>query len=79
MKELLKNINYNLLSGNLESSVDYIVIDSKLAYEDSLFVCLKGAKYDSHNYILDAYKQGCRNFIVEREKEFKWNFTSVFK
>lgn len=65
MKKILNNVDYTLLCGNLESSIKKIVVDSRQAFEGSLFVCLKGANFDAHDYIKDAYNQGCRNFIVE--------------
>ena len=67
MKKILENIDYTLVSGNLETGIKKIVIDSRVSDKDSLFVCLKGANFDGHNYIIDAYSQGCRNFVVEKD------------
>ncbi len=33
----------------------------------SLFVCVKGQKFDGHRYATDAYKRGCRVFLTQDE------------
>ena len=47
-------------------SVSEIVIDSRLAYEGTAFVCLRGSFSDGHNYVFNAYLCGCRCFIAEK-------------
>lgn len=48
-------------------NVNKIVCDSRLADNDTAFVCLTGAVTDGHFYALSAYKAGCRLFICEYE------------
>lgn len=67
MKKILNNLDYEIIIGNLNANIMDIVIDSRNANENSLFVCLIGAKTDGHNYIENAYNQGCRNFLVEKD------------
>ncbi len=50
-------------------NVNKIVCDSRLANNDTAFVCLTGAVTDGHFYALSAYKAGCRLFICEYEIE----------
>lgn len=47
-------------------SVNEIVIDSRLAVEGAVFVCLRGSFSDGHNYALKAYLNGCRCFVAEK-------------
>lgn len=47
-------------------SVNEIVIDSRLAFEGTAFVCLKGSFSDGHDYAYNAYLCGCRCFISEK-------------
>ena len=42
------------------------VCDSRLANDHSLFVCIRGERFDGHRYIAQAYESGCRCFLVER-------------
>ena len=41
------------------------VSDSRLANTNSLFVCIRGERFDGHHYITQAYMTGCRCFLVE--------------
>jgi alanine racemase len=49
------------------AEVSQICIDSRKAawQPKAIFIALKGARADGHRYILDAWKQGVRNFVVE--------------
>lgn len=50
-----------------DALVSQICIDSRKAawQPQAIFIALKGARADGHRYILDAWKQGVRNFLVE--------------
>lgn len=67
MKKLLNKIDYNIVQGSLNDQVREIVIDSRKANKESLFVCLSGFNVDAHQYVQSAYNQGCRNFLVEKD------------
>jgi UDP-N-acetylmuramoyl-tripeptide--D-alanyl-D-alanine ligase len=43
-----------------------VVIDSRLAKEDSLFIALRGEKDDGHNYVKDALARGAAVAIIDR-------------
>ncbi len=42
-----------------------LVSDSRSAKEGALFVAIRGARSDGHDYLAAAYGQGCRCFLVE--------------
>jgi len=42
-----------------------ITENSRKCQEHSLFVCIKGQKFDGHNYASDAYRRGCRAFLAQ--------------
>ncbi|MBQ3230597.1 MAG: UDP-N-acetylmuramoyl-L-alanyl-D-glutamate--2,6-diaminopimelate ligase [Clostridia bacterium] len=67
--DILKDINY--LCDNLakETEIDDIVFDSRKAIPNTLFVCIKGFKIDSHDLVKDIYDKGVRCFAVERDIE----------
>ena len=43
--------------------------DSRLAGACSLFIAIRGARSDGHDYLPAAYAQGCRCFLVEKPPE----------
>lgn len=50
-----------------DAKISQLCIDSRKAAWQShaIFIALKGARADGHRYILDAWKHGVRNFLVE--------------
>ena len=70
LQELLSKIEYTLIGdfdGNAE--IKSICRDSRLATADSIFVCIKGAAVDGHDFARSAYSKGARIFLAERELE----------
>ncbi|MDO5564373.1 MAG: UDP-N-acetylmuramoyl-L-alanyl-D-glutamate--2,6-diaminopimelate ligase [Eubacteriales bacterium] len=66
--DLIKNIDYEIIQGNVSNIlVEEIVYDNRKVVNDSLFICIKGARYDTHSNIKELYDKGCKVFIVERE------------
>lgn len=65
LNKYLQQIDYQLLQGTIDHSIDDLVINSKKATATSLFICLKGANFDAHNFIFDALKNGCHTIIIQ--------------
>ena len=64
--ESLKEIKWTLLWGNPQAEAEEVVYDSRKAKEGTVFVCMKGTKVDSHDFIPQAIRQGCRILVTER-------------
>lgn len=54
LKELLKGINYTLISGDLDTEVKDIKYDSRKVEEGDIFVALPGFIVDGHDFIPEA-------------------------
>ncbi|MEG1143754.1 MAG: UDP-N-acetylmuramoyl-L-alanyl-D-glutamate--2,6-diaminopimelate ligase [Clostridium sp.] len=67
LKEWLSELKYEMMQGSLEEEVEEVVYDSRKAAEHSVFVCMKGANADSHQFIPDVLKKGTRVFVVEED------------
>ena len=50
LREVLKNIDYKLISGDLEKEVASVEYDSRKVTEGSLFVCVQGFTVDGHSF-----------------------------
>ncbi len=59
------------LIGNGNAQVQWLLTDSRAVSfpEDSLFVALKTARNDGHNYIAELYALQVRNFLVQQVPE----------
>src|SRR5438477_4391156 len=57
-----------LLRGSPSAIVTRVCTDSRQARPGDLFIALAGEKFDGHNYLADAARQGAAAVIGEKEK-----------
>ncbi len=69
LKEICKDIDFQLLQGSLDTEVKDIIYDSRKLVEGTMFVCMVGAVTDGHKYIPDAVEKGASVIVVERAEE----------
>lgn len=65
LTELLKKLDYQVISGNDEIEINHIIRDSKKVEEGDLFVCIEGAIQDGHKYIKDVIEKGAKAIVIE--------------
>ncbi len=65
VKDWLEELDYKVLQGCPETEVSEVVYDSRRACPGSVFVCMKGARIDSHSFCSQVYEAGTRVFVVE--------------
>lgn len=58
-------------SAPLTASVDEVVTDSRVTMKNALFIALSGEKFDAHNYLDDAVRNGAKLLCVEAAKADK--------
>ena len=58
LEALLRNMDYELLQGDLSQRVRGIEHDSRKIGEEDLFVAIEGYESDGHEYIKGALKAG---------------------
>lgn len=63
-----------LMRGDIESSISSIVIDSRQARPDTMFVAIVGENTDGHRYLKSAYDLGARTFMVSQDGPFDIDF-----
>ena len=71
LNDLLKNISYTLLKGNLDTEISDIKYDSRKVTENDIYVALVGYNNDGHNYIKDAIKNGANTIIISKIMDIK--------
>ena len=77
LRELLKDVEYKLVQGNLDVEVNDIAYDSRKVKEGILFVAMKGFRVDGHDYINKAIGNGAKCIIVEDDVEISSDITVV--
>ena len=66
VQEIIAATGGQLISGNKETTVKTVSIDSREILTETLFVALKGEKSDGHDYILKAFENGAVAAISEK-------------
>jgi len=67
LNEILKEINYEVLNGNINLEISSITWDSRAIDKNSLFIAIKNRKVDRHDFALDAINNGSIALIIEHE------------
>lgn len=67
LSDILKNIDYEIIKGSIDISVDDICYDSRKVSDRALFVSLVGAHSDGHDYIDMAINKGANVIVVEKD------------
>ncbi len=75
--DLLKNINFTVLSGQLDQEIKGIYYDSRRVTPGSLFICISGFKTDGHLYVSQAVENGAIAVLVEKEISVDKNITCI--
>lgn len=69
LEALIKEIDYNLVKGSMDTEVTAVENDSRKVKEGSLFFCITGAKFDGHTYAADVAEKGAAVLVVEKDVE----------
>src|SRR3989338_6798044 len=72
--DLITALKNEIIQQNLQKiTVDEIVIDSRKALQNKLFIALKGENNDGHNFLNQAFENGCEVAIIHDIKYFTEN------
>ena len=64
-RELLKDLKYEVLSGSIDVNVSELVYNTRKVKKECMFVCIKGATFDSHDVAGEAGKNGAVVIVAE--------------
>ncbi len=69
LQYLLEKTTHQILSGSPDVEVTKVIYDSRKVEKDCLFLCIKGAVFDGHEYIPQAIEQGAKVIVTEIDVE----------
>lgn len=67
LEKLLKNIDFTLVQGSLETEVLDVCNDSRKVAEGALFFCITGAVFDGHQYAQDVADKKASVLVIEKD------------
>lgn len=65
LQQLLETVSYACEQGNPNVNVEDVIYDSRKVTEGSLFICIKGAAADGHDFVEEVVKKGAVALIVQ--------------
>ena len=75
--DILKGLNYSLLSGSLDTDINDIKYDSRKVTKNDVYIALKGATVDGHDYIPEAISKGASVIVVSKMVSVHGNVTII--
>lgn len=69
LKDLLIDIDYLVVNGSDEISVDAVCWDSRRVAANSLFICTKNKNINRHQYAVEAISKGASALLIQEEIE----------
>ncbi len=79
LKNLLTNIDYELVCGNVTAIINKINYDSRKVEDNDIFVCIKGFATDGHKYINKAIENGAKVIIIQDDVKIQDENITVIK
>ena len=64
--ELMSCLNYKVLSGKADVPVGELVFNTDKVTDGCIFVCIRGASFDSHDHVEEIVEKGAAAVVVER-------------
>lgn len=77
VSELVLATKGKLLSGNENDRVNDVVIDSRKASKENVFVAIIGENLDGHEFMHSAYERGCKTFIKCESSSIKLGSSDI--
>ncbi len=77
LREVLKDISFELIQGSLDVDIEDIFYDSRKVTLNSAFIALVGVNSDGHDYIDMAIEKGANVIFLERNMEINSDVTVV--
>ena len=73
VKELREALKSEIINDNLSAlkPIKSVIIDSRKAEQNSIFIALKGDNNDGHDYLLQVFENGAELAIIESEALYK--------
>ncbi len=65
--DLIKGIKYEIVKGTSDTDVSEVIYDTRRVTSCSLFVCIKGAAFDSHDALESVVKKGACAVVIEKD------------
>ena len=67
IQDIISDLEYISIIGDANMLVEELIFDSKKATSKSIFFAIKGTIHNGHDFVQNAYDNGCRAFVLESD------------
>lgn len=67
VSELLKELDYEMISGDLNAEAGKVIYDNRLIEPGCVFVCIVGANFNAHTVAHEAFDMGASAVIISED------------
>lgn len=62
---LLEKLDYKVIKGNVDIEIKHLIRDSRKVGAGDIFVCIKGANSNGHDFVLEVIEKGAKVVVIE--------------
>lgn len=66
LSQLFARMEYTLVQGSMDQEITRLCYDNRQVQPGDLFVCIKGARFDTHSCLQDIADRGASAVVIER-------------
>ena len=77
LARLLERIEYKVIQGTTELQINKLCYDSRKVEKGDVFVCIKGAGFDAHDFAAEVAEKGAAAIIVQDDIDVPDSVTVV--
>jgi len=77
LREIMENINFNLIKGNIDIDIKSIQYDSREIKQGDVFFAVEGYNLDGHKYIRSAIENGAVAIVCQKNIETNLSCTVI--
>ncbi len=76
-RKLLCDLEYEVIQGDVDIDVTDLVMNTAKIIEGCLYVCIRGAGFDSHDVVSEIADKGAKVLVLERKVEVPKGVTAI--
>jgi len=77
LKDILHQIDFQLISGSLDQEINALQFDSRAVQKNDLFFAIVGVSNDGHLFIDKVIASGCNTIMVQRKLDLPQEITQI--
>ena len=77
LAQLIEKIEYECIQGTIDTEVKNVIFDSRKVEAGSLFICIKGANFDSHSVAREICEKGACVLVTESDVDAPGHVTII--